>query len=45
VDCVLIATDHSAYDWEKICADAPLIVDTRNATKDVATAKGKVWKA
>jgi len=45
VDCVLIATDHSAYDWERICTDAPLIVDTRNATNGVAAAKGKVWKA
>ena len=45
MDCVVIATDHSVYEWEKICADAPLIVDTRNATRDVTTAKGKVWKA
>jgi len=32
VDCVLVATDHSAYDSEMIAKHAPLIVDTRNAT-------------
>ena len=30
-DCVVIATDHSAYDWDQIRAAAKLIVDTRNA--------------
>ena len=34
-DCVLIVTDHSAYDWNWIAQHAPLIVDTRNATKNV----------
>jgi UDP-N-acetyl-D-glucosamine dehydrogenase len=34
-DCVLIVTDHSAYDWNWIARHAPLIVDTRNATKNV----------
>ena len=32
-DCVVIATDHTAYDWARISAEAPLIVDTRNATR------------
>jgi UDP-N-acetyl-D-glucosamine dehydrogenase len=32
-DCVLIVTDHSAYDWAWIIEHAPLLVDTRNATK------------
>jgi UDP-N-acetyl-D-glucosamine dehydrogenase len=31
-DCVVIATDHSTYDWEWIVAQARLIVDTRNAS-------------
>lgn len=31
-DCVLIATDHSAYDYEMILKNASLVVDTRNAT-------------
>ena len=33
LDCVVIATDHSAYDYEYIVEHAPLVVDTRNATK------------
>jgi UDP-N-acetyl-D-glucosamine dehydrogenase len=31
--CVLIATDHEAYDWAMIAAHAPLLVDTRGATR------------
>jgi UDP-N-acetyl-D-glucosamine dehydrogenase len=45
LDCVLIATDHSAYDYDFIVRYAPLVVDTRNATKDVKHARGKIWKA
>ncbi len=30
-DCVLIVTDHSAYDWPAIARSARLIVDTRRA--------------
>jgi len=44
-DCVLIATAHSDYDWETICTEAQLVVDTRNACQNVTSAKGKVWKA
>ena len=32
-DCVLIATDHSSYDYETIVRVSQLVVDTRNATK------------
>lgn len=35
-DCILIATNHDAYDWQMIANHAKLIVDTRNATKNVA---------
>jgi UDP-N-acetyl-D-glucosamine dehydrogenase len=45
LDCLVIATDHSAYDWEFIVRYAPLIVDTRNATKDVANPRHKIWHA
>jgi UDP-N-acetyl-D-glucosamine dehydrogenase len=31
-DCVLIATDHTSYDYERILGLAKLVVDTRNAT-------------
>ncbi len=34
-DCVLIATDHSAYDYGQIVAQSQLVVDTRNATAGV----------
>jgi UDP-N-acetyl-D-glucosamine dehydrogenase len=44
-DCVLIATDHSAYDYEFIVRHAPLVVDTRNATKGVSAGAGQVCKA
>jgi UDP-N-acetyl-D-glucosamine dehydrogenase len=32
-DCVVIVTDHSAFDFDAVLASAPLIVDTRNALK------------
>jgi UDP-N-acetyl-D-glucosamine dehydrogenase len=44
-DCVLIATDHSVYDWKMVVRHAPLIVDTRNAVRDLPNGAGKVWKA
>ncbi len=34
-DCVLITTDHTAYDYEFIAANSARIIDTRNATKNV----------
>jgi UDP-N-acetyl-D-glucosamine dehydrogenase len=34
-DCVLIATDHSSYDYESIAKNSKLVVDTRNATRRV----------
>ncbi len=34
-DCVLIATNHAAYDWQMVADHATLIVDTRNAMKGV----------
>ena len=30
-DCVIIVTDHSEIDYQRVCSVAPLIVDTRNA--------------
>ncbi len=44
-DCVLIATDHSAYDWNWIAQHAPLIVDTRNATRNVSAPKATIVRA
>jgi UDP-N-acetyl-D-glucosamine dehydrogenase len=41
-DCVLIATDHSSYDYEVIVRNAKLVVDTRNATRHVKRHREKV---
>lgn len=38
-DCVLIATDHSDYDYEGIVRESQLVVDTRNATKGIESNK------
>jgi UDP-N-acetyl-D-glucosamine dehydrogenase len=38
-DCVLIATDHSDYDYQSIVDSAQLVVDTRNATRGIASKK------
>jgi UDP-N-acetyl-D-glucosamine dehydrogenase len=32
-DCVVIITDHQAFDYEAIAAEADVVVDTRNAIK------------
>jgi UDP-N-acetyl-D-glucosamine dehydrogenase len=44
-DCVLIVTDHSAYDYPWLVRNARLVVDTRNATKDCTEGRQKIWKA
>ena len=38
-DAVVIVTDHSSYDYEKIVAEAKLVIDTRNATKGIRSEK------
>lgn len=38
-DCVLISTDHSDYDWDFIVRYSRLVIDTRNACKDIASDK------
>ena len=45
LDCVLIATDHTAFDWDEIVKHAQLVVDTRNATKLVTEGREKIHKA
>ena len=44
-DCVLIATNHTAFDYETIVRHAPLILDTRNATSHVEFGHDKIRKA
>jgi UDP-N-acetyl-D-glucosamine dehydrogenase len=34
-DCVMIVTDHSDYDYQRIVRESKLVVDTRNATKGI----------
>ncbi len=38
-DCVVIVTDHSDYDYRRIVHQAQLVVDTRNATRGIASDK------
>ncbi len=45
LDCALIATDHTAYDYELIVKHAPLVIDTRNATVNVKSGRDKIVKA
>jgi UDP-N-acetyl-D-glucosamine dehydrogenase len=43
-DCVVIVTDHSGYDFSQIVASAHLVIDTRNATKDLHGFKDRIIK-
>jgi len=45
LDCVLVATDHSTVDYDFVVQHAPLVVDTRNATREVAEGREKIRKA
>jgi len=44
-DGVLILTDHSGIDYEKLVEAARLVVDTRNATAGVRIGRDKITKA
>lgn len=44
-DAVLIATNHSSYDYEFIASHAQLVVDTRNATGKVSQHRDKIVQA
>jgi UDP-N-acetyl-D-glucosamine dehydrogenase len=43
-DCVIILTDHSLYDFRKIVEAATLVIDTRNATKELHAFKDRIIK-
>ncbi|NLM20150.1 MAG: nucleotide sugar dehydrogenase [Peptococcaceae bacterium] len=43
-DCVVIITDHSIIDYDMVVEHAQLIVDTRNATKNVKKRREKIYK-
>ncbi|WP_213803917.1 nucleotide sugar dehydrogenase [Granulicella sp. dw_53] len=38
-DCVMILTDHTDYDYQRIVDESQLVVDTRNATKGIKSPK------
>ena len=43
-DCVVLLTNHRAYDYEALAGKARLILDTRNAFKDVKNPKAHIIK-
>ena len=44
-DAVLIVTDHSDVDYELIVRHAPVVVDSRNATRDVTEGRERILPA
>ena len=44
-DCVLIATDHDAYDYDFILQHAPIIVDTKNVFANRSEYPDKIFMA
>jgi len=44
VDCAVIVTDHSDYEWQTIVDHSRLIVDTRNATRGASPGKCRIVK-
>lgn len=45
LDCTLIATDHTAFDYSAVVNGSKLVVDTRNATKNITENRDRIWKA
>ena len=43
-DCVVIATDHSSYEYPAVLESAPLVVDARNTTRSCCTTLDKPLK-
>lgn len=43
-DIIIITTNHSCYDYQKIVNEAKILYDTRNATKDVKNNREKINK-
>ncbi len=42
VDCVVIVTDHSSFDYARVAAQSHIVVDTRNALKNIQDPAAKV---
>ncbi len=43
-DCVVVVTNHSSIDYDRLVEDAKLVVDLRNATGANGRRSDKVWK-
>jgi UDP-N-acetyl-D-glucosamine dehydrogenase len=43
-DCVVITTNHTCYDYAQIVKHAQMVVDSRNATRDVVVGREKIYK-
>ncbi len=43
-DCVVVVTNHSTIDYDRLVEDAALVVDLRNATGSNGRRSDKVWK-
>jgi UDP-N-acetyl-D-glucosamine dehydrogenase len=41
-DCVVVVTDHRKFDYSLIAREAPVIVDVRNALRDITEHRHKV---
>jgi len=42
--CAAVITDHSSFDYQWIVENSSIIVDTRNATKNVVNGRDKIFK-
>ncbi len=45
MDCVVIVTNHSSYDYGYIVKHSKMVIDTRNATRGLKAGKSKIIKA
>lgn len=45
MDAALIIADHTSYDYKWIVKNSKLVIDTRNATKDIMQGRSKITKA
>ena len=44
IDCAVIVTNHTCFDYQWLVDYAPLMIDTRNATKSITTGIEKIVK-
>ena len=44
-DCIVIATDHSEVDYQRVVNHSTLVIDTRNATRDVRENRDRIRRA